>query len=98
MTETITTRHPQKGVPGQEISKAKYDLIRATIVDVLVVQAPITLEALTEAVEGRMRTPFPGKVPWYTKVVLMDLVAKKEVQRVEGTKPQEFQLWPELKI
>jgi hypothetical protein len=100
MAETIMTKHPQKAAHGKEISKQKYDIMRAAIMETLTLSGLLTMDQLRSGVQERLqKTPFPGKIPWYCEVVLLDLEARKFVQRVrEPKKPDRFQLWPDLPL
>ena len=98
MTETIFTKHPQKGKAGQEISKKKYDLMRAAILETLTITPDLTEHALVDAVQARMATPFPGSISWYVHTVLLDLEARKMVQRMNGKKEDQWRVWPEIRF
>jgi hypothetical protein len=100
MTETIFTKHPQKGRSGREISKQKYDIVRSAITEVLAVAAnPLSQERLMRALEERLsKTPFPGDVRWYSEVVKLDLEARKLIRRVKDGKKEAYELWPDIRI
>ena len=101
MVPTILTKNPQKGQHGQEISKQKYDTVRAAIMEVLAVTFPLTPKELTKSVVLRLqKTPFPGDIAWYTNVVMLDLEARKYLQAEENPKTQVkfYKVWPELPL
>jgi hypothetical protein len=99
MTETIFTKHPQKGRSGREISKQKYDAVRAAINEALALSGPLTHEELMRALEERLsKTPFPGDVRWYGETVKLDMEARKIVRRRKDGKKEIYELWPDLPL
>jgi hypothetical protein len=91
MEETILTRHPQ-GKRGVRISRAKYDMVRAAIVAALSSHGSLTFMELAGAVEKQLRGAFDGSVMWYVTVVKLDMEARRELFRVEKSKPQKISL------
>ena len=98
--EKIMTRNPCKGKHGFEISKQKYDLIRASIVEILTLRPLLTFTELTEAIEERMGKPFDGSIPWYSEVVKLDLEARHVIRRVpqQDKSKDRYELTPELAL
>ena len=89
-TEKIRTLHPQ-GRAGAEISRVRYDLVRAAILHVLRERGEIDFRALHRAVGERLR-PFAGAVGWYTTQVKLDLEARGLIERIPGSMPQRLRL------
>jgi len=84
MDEKILTLHPE-GKRGVNISKAKYDAMRATILQVLR-KGERTHDELTTAVERSLAGKFEGSIPWYMECTKLDLEARRVIERVEGPK------------
>jgi hypothetical protein len=75
MEEKILTLHPQKK-QGVNISKAKYDQIRAEIEQALRDQGPLGFGDLNELVGERLAGKFEGSIGWYFTTVKLDLEAR----------------------
>jgi hypothetical protein len=88
--ERILTIHPQ-GKTGVSISKAKYDLVRAGLLDCLKAK-PLTQEELIACVTKKLRANFEGSMKWYAEVVKLDLEAKGEIERVPSKKQETYRL------
>ncbi|OGS50464.1 MAG: hypothetical protein A3K65_05855 [Euryarchaeota archaeon RBG_16_68_12] len=84
MDGKILTLHPE-GKRGVNISKAKYDAMRATILQVLR-KGERTHDELTTAVERSLAGKFEGSIPWYMECTKLDLEARRVIERVEGPK------------
>ena len=84
MDGKILTLHPE-GKRGVNISKAKYDAMRATILQVLR-KGERTHDELTTAVERSLAGKFEGSIPWYMECTKLDLEARRMIERVEGPK------------
>ncbi len=91
MDETILTLHPQ-GKQGVNISRAKYDTVRAAIVTALQEQGSMTFGELTDAVTQRLAGTFDGSVSWYVVSVKLDLEARGVLRRMPGSRPQRLEL------
>jgi hypothetical protein len=90
--EKMLAQHPQPDKQGVRISKAKYELIRKTILDTLHAKEGITFTELTDAVKGKLEGDFDGSIPWYVTTVKLDLEARKVIERVPRTKPQQLRV------
>lgn len=91
MEEKILTLHPQ-GKKGVRISKAKYDVMKATILDVVRETPDMTHPELTNAVEERLRGKFEGSIGWYMESTKLDLEARKLIKREKGEKAETYRL------
>jgi len=91
MDEKILTLHP-RGKKGVRVSRAKYDVMKATIVDVLEEKPGLTHPELTDAVEDRLEGKFGGSIPWYMESVKLDLEARKAIKRVLKGKAETYRL------
>ena len=92
MEETILTRHPESGKQGKRISRAKYDLVRASIIAVLRARGSLTFTELSQAVNARLRGKFEGSISWYVAMVKLDLEARRIVRRVPKADPPKLEL------
>jgi len=90
MEEKILTQHPE-GKPGVNISKAKYDLMRATILDCLVGASELAHPELDGCVHKKLDGRFDGSVSWYMEGVKLDLEARRVIERT-ATQPQRYRL------
>jgi hypothetical protein len=88
MDERILTKHPDPGKQGVRISKAKHDVIRGTILDLLRANGEMTFTELSAAVNERLEGKFDGSVSWYVTTVKLDLEARNVIERVPKSKPQ----------
>jgi len=88
--ERILTKHPQ-GKTGVSISKARYDLVRMSILDCLKVK-PLTQEELITCVTKRLQSKFEGSMKWYAESVKLDLEARGEIERVPSKKKETYRL------
>ncbi len=84
MDEKILTLHPH-GKRGVNISKAKYETMRKTILRILG-KEDLTHNELTSAVERSLEGKFEGSIPWYMESTKLDLEARGVIERVEGPK------------
>ncbi|HKZ93351.1 MAG TPA: hypothetical protein VJ249_02055 [Candidatus Bathyarchaeia archaeon] len=88
--EKISTRHPS-GKKGWSISKAKYDMVKASILDCLG-KRELPHTDLTKCVGAALRGKLDGSVPWYTEVVKLDLEARRIIERNPETKPERYRI------
>ena len=84
MEEKILTLHPQ-GKRGVNISKARYETMKKTILEVLRKEG-LTHHELTYAVERKLKGKFDGSIPWYMEGTKLDLEARGVIQRIPGEK------------
>jgi hypothetical protein len=92
MSHKITTLHPDPHKRGVNISAARYEQVRAVILDILQQQGEMTFEALAETVEARLTGQFDGAIRWYYTTVKLDLEARRIIERLPGSKPQRIRL------
>lgn len=91
MEAKILTLHPQ-GKKGVNISRAKYDAVRAAMIAVLTGKKGMTHDELMEAIEKRLEGKIDGSIPWYAECVKLDLEARKVIDRTAGGKPERYRL------
>ena len=84
MEEKILTLHPQ-GKRGVNISRAKYEMMKRSILEVLA-KGDLTHHGLTAAVEKSLKGKFDGSIPWYMEGTKLDLEACGVIERVPGQK------------
>lgn len=88
--EQILTQHPQ-GKRGVNISRAKYDTIRAAMIAALRSEgALITTELIGHVAIAQPN--FEGSIPWYTESVKLDLEARGVIERIPKTRPEQLRL------
>jgi hypothetical protein len=92
MDEKILAKHPDPGKQGVNISKAKYDVVRETVLDLLRAHGDMTFTELVEAANQRLEGTFDGSISWYVTTVKLDLEARGMIQRVPKSKLQRFRL------
>ena len=73
------------------ISKAKYKVIRESIVETLK-SKELTFASLSKAVEKNLKDGFEGSISWYVEVIKLDLEARNTIERIPKTKPQLYRL------
>ncbi len=88
----ILTKHPEKGKQGVNISRDKYEVVRAAIEACLREGGEMGFEELGRAVEGKLAGHFEGSISWYYTTVKLDLEARRVVKRVPGSSPQRIRL------
>jgi hypothetical protein len=70
------------------IEKARYDAMRAAILENLQRYGAMTFSQLGALLEDLMQGSFDGSVLWYYTTVKLDLEARGEIRRVPGSRPQ----------
>jgi len=86
------TLHPQ-GKSGVSISKAKYDLVRTVVLEVIENQQPITFTDMFNLCNDLLKEQqFDGKPGWYVTTVKLDLEARGLIERIPKTSPHQLQL------
>ena len=90
MEEKILTLHPQ-GKRGVNISKAKYERMKKTILEVLR-KGGLTHHELTHAVERKLKGKFDGSIPWYMEGTKLDLEARGVIERVPSQKREVYRV------
>jgi len=94
MDEKILTLHPA-GKTGVNISKAKYDQMRTTIISTLQTHGEMTFTQLNDAVGKQLEGSFDGSIGWYFTTIKLDLEARNELMRVPKSSPQLIRLTKE---
>lgn len=87
--EKILTKHPL-GKTGRNISREKYDVIKATILSALKTK-DLTHTELFDELNERLKNKFPGNISWYGETVKLDLEANKIIER-SSSKLQKYRL------
>jgi hypothetical protein len=70
------------------IEKAKYDAMRAAILESLRRHGAMTFSQLGALLEDLLRGSFDGSVLWYYTTVKLDLESLGEIRCVPGSSPQ----------
>ena len=87
--EKIITKHPL-GKTGRNISRQKYETVRAAILSALN-NKELTHAELFNQLNKKLKGRFSGNVSWYGETVKLDLEAKKIIERTDS-KPQRYRL------
>ena len=90
MDDKILTLHPA-GKNGVNISRAKYDTMKATILRLLKSKG-LTHGELTKAVNSSLKGKFDGSISWYMESTKLDLEARKVIERVPGNKHDVYRM------
>lgn len=91
MADTILTLHPQ-GKQGVNISRAKYEMIKNAILEILRENGEMSFSALGDAVKAKLEGQFEGSVSWYFTTVKLDLEARGILERMTKSSPQRIRL------
>ena len=95
--ETIQTLHPDPLKRGVRIHREKYELVRSAILTFLHARGPQTFSDLARLVEDALLPTFDGSVMWYYTTVKLDLEARGELRRLNGSRPQRLEYVPARK-
>ena len=87
--EKIQTKHPL-GKNGKNISRQKYDALKAAILSALTCRE-LTHTELFKHLNTGLKDKFPGNVSWYAETVKLDLEARKIIERT-SSKPQKYRI------
>ena len=93
MSDRIMTQHPE-GKEGVNIERAKYDVVRAAIIDSISSAGELPFGDLSASVASRLPADFDGSIGWYTTTVKLDLEARSIIERVPGVSPQLLRMGP----
>jgi hypothetical protein len=88
--EKISCLNPVPGKTGKNISKAKYDITKAALIQILSASTPTHTE-LFETLEKNLTGKFDGNISWYGECVKLDLEARKIIER-DSAKPPRYHL------
>ena len=94
MIDKIQTLHPDPEKQGVNIDKSKYEIMRLAILEILQSQGEMTFQGLMDAVNEKLTGNFAGSIGWYYTTVKIDLEARREIERIPGSKPQRIRLTP----
>jgi Family of unknown function (DUF6958) len=87
--EKILTKHPLDKT-GRNISRQKYDTIKAAILSALN-NRELTHTELFNKLNKSLRGRFSGNISWYGETVKLDLEARKMIEMTDS-KPQKYRL------
>ena len=71
------TLHPDPTKKGVNIDRAKYDIMKAAILELLAEQEDATFGGLLTEVETHLKDTFDGSISWYYITVKLDLEARR---------------------
>lgn len=89
--EKIMTLHPQ-GKQGANIDRAKYETMKAAIIQAISAREGITFAELNTAVSAQFEGKFEGSIGWYLTTVKLDLEARNIIERIPNQSPQQLRL------
>jgi len=89
--DRILTLHPE-GKKGVNITRDKYEQVKAVILDALTDTPGMTLDQLFDRSEEVLTGHFDGKIGWYVMSVKLDLEARGVIERVPKASPQRLRL------
>jgi hypothetical protein len=89
--DRIVTLHPE-GKQGVNVSRQKYELVRATILNTIYAAGEITFLQLFNDVIQQLTGDFDGSIGWYITTVKLDLEARGLIERNTTTSPQRLRL------
>ncbi len=87
-TELVLTINPKLDKQSIRIDKAKYNVVRETILKILRSYGSMTFTQLGALVEGQLQNDFDGPMMWYYTTVKLDMEARGEIRRVPNSRPQ----------
>src|SRR4030095_6173907 len=93
-TTSMRTKTVHKGKSGANVTPAKYNAMRDAMLSILPGEEPgLTWDEMVQAIAPKLPQelfPHLGSVRWYSKAVQLDLEARREIERVPGSKPLRF--------
>ena len=91
MEDQIFTQHPQ-GRRGVSMSKAKYDMVRETILGLIRDYGEISSTELLMRCEQLRADSIKDSLSWHVTRVKLDLESRGEIERVPEASPQKIRL------
>lgn len=94
MQTKIQLRHPA-GKKAISMDKAKYDLLKAAVLNHLNLKGESTHSEMLKKIEDDFKknhTIFEGSVEWHMEWVKLDLEARNEIKRIANTSPLKFSI------
>jgi hypothetical protein len=88
----ILAQNPDPKKQGVNISEARYQVMKDTIIAALEIHGALTFQELARSVEAQLEGKFDGSILWYMTTTKLDLEARKVIERVPGTRPHKVQL------
>ena len=69
------------------IDRAKYEIVRQTILEVLFLHGPLDFAELGDRVKDQLQNDLDGSLVWYYNMVRPDMEACGEIHRIPESKP-----------
>ncbi len=89
MTEKIQTLHPDPNKKGVNIDRAKYDLVRKTVIASMADNPDLKPMQMFQEVGRRLKGKMEGSGAWYSVTVKLDMEARGEL----GHDRKKAKLW-----
>ncbi|NIM93472.1 MAG: hypothetical protein GTO18_07155 [Anaerolineales bacterium] len=90
--ERIMTLNPVPEKAGTNIDRAKYELIRESIINSIQESGVLTFKQLQKEVHKDLDGRFEGSISWYVTTVKLDLEARGIIERVPSSSPQQLRI------
>ena len=97
MEERVECRSPTPGAKPTSVPKWKYDALAASIIAVLKEGGPsgVPFSDLPQRVRDRLDDDVLsrlGSVGWHVTTVKLEMEVRGDIERIEGSKPQQLRL------
>ncbi len=69
------------------MDRAKYEIVRQTILEILFLHGPLVITELGDRVEDQLQNDFDGPLMWYYRMVKLDMEACGQIHRVPESWP-----------
>lgn len=92
MEDRIMTLHPDPQKEGVNINRDKYEQIKSAILSTLKERGELSFKELNKTVNQQLSGHFDGSISWYVTTIKLDLEARREIERIPGSKPQMLRL------
>jgi hypothetical protein len=89
--DKFKTLHPDPKKQGVNISREKYEQIKAEILGALR-KSELSHTQLTNQIKSKLKKTFNGSVSWYVETVKLDLEARGKIERESKSRNPVYRL------